>query len=96
MSERVRDGEKGRDLGKLEKGSKKGKKESHLSSEGCHDKRNGVILCHVAGCWGAVHSSGVRKTCVFWVALTFAASQERMEEGESQGTGLLLSPLKVS
>lgn len=27
MSKRVRDGEKGRDLGKLEKGSKKGKKE---------------------------------------------------------------------
>lgn len=90
MSERVRDGEKGRDLGKLEKGSKKGKKESHLSSQGFHGKRDGVILCHVAGCWGAVHSSGVKKIQgVFWVALIFVASKERLEEGESQGTELL-------
>lgn len=62
MSERVKDGEKRRDLGKLEKGSKKGKKESHLSSQGFYGKRDGMILCHVAGCWGAVHSSGVKKT----------------------------------
>lgn len=84
VNERVRDGEKGRALGKLERGSKEGKKESHLSSQGFSGERDGMILSHVASCWGAAHSSGGEKDSeVFWVALTFVAGQRGWESKES-------------
>lgn len=52
-------------------------------------KGDGMILCHVAGCWGAVHSSGVKRLKGLLGSSHLIASEERLEEGESQGTELL-------
>lgn len=60
MSKRVRDGEKGRDLGKLEKEARKERRKAISAVKGFMAKRM-EWFCAMAGCWGAVHGSGGEK-----------------------------------